>query len=126
MVMKLTESTFLLYAMKHYDNPQCTEMSEFEEDMKRFQYLRKLFSRYRQDNDLKERLILNHLIVIFNVFGVDATNMLFFKLHEFHSYLKPFVLYLNYMPQVLQYDELIINSESITSDIFIENKLREI
>jgi hypothetical protein len=124
--MKLTESTFLLYAMKHYDNPQCTEMSEFEEDMKRFQYLRKLFSRYRQDNDLKERLILNHLIVIFNVFGVDATNMLFFKLHEFHSYLKPFVLYLNYMPQVLQYDELIINSESITSDIFIENKLREI
>lgn len=124
--MKLTESTFLLYAMKHYDNPQCTEMSEFEEDMKRFQYLRKLFSRYRQDNDLKERLILNHLIVIFNVFGVDATNMLFFKLHEFHSYLKPFVLYLNYMPKVLQYDELIINSESITSDIFIENKLREI
>ncbi|MGY8864282.1 MAG: DUF7207 family protein [Methylophagaceae bacterium] len=126
MVMKLTESTFLLYAMKHYDNPQCTEMSEFEEDMKRFQYLRKLFSRYRQDEDLKERLILNHLIVIFNVFGVDATNMLFFKLHEFHSYLKPFVQYLNYMPQILQYDELIINSESITGDIFIENKLREI
>ena len=126
MVMKLTESTFLLYAMKHYDNPQCTEMSEFEEDMKRFQYLRKLFSRYRQYDDLKERLILNHLIVIFNVFGVDATNMLFFKLHEFHSYLKPFVQYLNYMPQILQYDELIINSESITGDIFIENKLREI
>jgi hypothetical protein len=126
MVMKLTESTFLLYAMKHYDNPQCTEMSEFVEDMKRFQYLRKLFSRYRQDEDLKERLILNHLIVIFNVFGVDATNMLFFKLHEFHSYLKPFVQYLNYMPQILQYDELIINSESITGDIFIENKLREI
>lgn len=124
--MKLTESTFLLYAMKHYDNPQCTEMSEFEEDMKRFQYLRKLFSRYRHDDDLKERLILNHLIVIFNVFGVDATNMLFFKLHEFHSYLKPFVQYLNYMPQILQYDELIINSESITGDIFIENKLREI
>lgn len=124
--MKLTESTFLLYAMKHYDNPQCTEMSEFEEDMKRFQYLRKLFSRYRQYDDLKERLILNHLIVIFNVFGVDATNMLFFKLHEFHSYLKPFVEYLNYMPRILQYDELIINSESITGDIFIENKLREI
>ena len=124
--MKLTESTFLLYAMKHYDNPQCTEMSEFEEDMKRFQYLRKLFSRYRQDDDLKERLILNHLIVIFNVFGVDGTNMLFFKLHEFHSYLKPFVEYLNYMPQILQYDELIVNSESITGDAFIENKLREI
>jgi len=124
--MKLTESTFLLYAMKHYDNPQCTDMSEFEEDMKRFQYLRKLFSRYKQDNDLKERLILNHLIVIYNVFGVDATNMLFLKLHEFHSYLKPFVEYLNYMPQVLQYDEVIINKDSIVGDIFIEEKLKEI
>ena len=124
--MKLTESTFLLYAMKHYDNPQCTDMSEFEEDMKRFQYLRKLFSRYKQDNDLKERLILNHLIVIYNVFGVDATNMLFLKLHEFHSYLKPFVEYLNYMPQVLQYDENIINKDSIVGDIFIEEKLKEI
>lgn len=124
--MKLTESTFLLYAMKHYDNPQCTDMSEFEEDMKRFQYLRKLFSRYKQDNDLKERLILNHLIVIYNVFGVDATNMLFLKLHEFHSYLKPFVEYLNYMPQVLQYDENIINKDSIIGDIFIEEKLKEI
>ena len=124
--MNLTESTFLLYAMKYYDNPQCTDMSEFEEDMKRFQYLRKLFSRYRQDNDLKERLILNHMIVIYNMFGVDATNMLFLKLHEFHSYLKPFVEYLNYMPHVLQYDEKIINQNSIVGDIFIEQKLKEI
>ena len=124
--MNLTESTFLLYAMKHYDNPQCTDMSEFEEDMKRFQYLRKLFSRYKQDNDLKERLILNHLIVIYNVFGVDATNMLFLKLHEYHSYLKPFVEYLNFMPQVLQYDENIINKDSIIGDIFIEQKLKGI
>jgi len=64
--------------------------------------------------------------VIYNVFGVDATNMLFLKLHEFHSYLKPFVEYLNYMPQVLQYDEVIINKESIVGDIFIEEKLKEI
>ena len=124
--MKITESTFLLYAMKHYDNPQCTDMTEFQEDMKRFQYLRKLFTRYRQDGDLKERLILNHLIVIYNVFGVDATNMLFMKLHEFHSYLKPFVQYLNYMPKVLQYDDLIINEESIIGDELIAEKLKEI
>jgi hypothetical protein len=124
--MNLTESTFLLYAMKNYDNPQCTDMSEFEEDMKRFQYLRKLFTRYRHDNDLKERLILNHMIVIYNVFGVDGTNMLFLKLHEFHSYLKPFVEYLNYMPHVLQYDEKIINKDSIVGDILIEQKLKEI
>ena len=124
--MNLTESTFLLYAMKHYDNPQCTEMSEFEEDIKRFQYLRKLFSRYRQDDELKERLILNHLIVLFNVFGAQATNMLFMRLHEYHEYLKPFVEYLNFMPEVLVYDEIGISSESITGDERIVKRLKEI
>ena len=112
--------------MKHYDNPQCTEMSEFEEDIKRFQYLRKLFSRYRQDNELKERLILNHLIVIYNVFGPTATNMLFMRLHEFHEYLKPFVEYLNYMPELLVYDDMMINSNSIDGDEFIKLRLKEI
>jgi len=124
--MNLTESTFLLYAMKNYDNPQCTEMSEFEEDIKRFQYLRKLFSRYRQDDDLKERLILNHLIVIFNVFGPSATNMLFMRLHEYHEYLKPFVEYLAFMPEVLVYDDMMINSESINGDELIKQRLKEI
>ena len=124
--MVLTESTFLLYAMKHYDNPQCTEMSEFEEDIKRFQYLRKLFSRYRQDNELKERLILNHLIVIYNVFGPQATNMLFMRLHEYHEYLKPFVEYLNFMPELLVYDDNALSRHSISSDVFVENRLKEI
>jgi 5'(3')-deoxyribonucleotidase len=124
--MILTESTFLLYAMKHYDNPQCTEMSEFDEDMKRFQYLRKLFSRYRQDQDLKERLILNHLIVLYNVFGVEATNMLFMRLHEYHEYLKPFVEYLNFMPAILAYDDYVINSRSIMPDSYIKETLKEI
>lgn len=112
--------------MKHYDNPQCTEMSEFEEDIKRFQYLRKLFSRYRQDNELKERLILNHLIVLFNVFGPGATNMLFMRLHEFHEFLKPFVEYLNYMPRLIMYEDTVINSDSITADEFVINRLKEI
>lgn len=112
--------------MKNYDNPQCTEMSEFEEDIKRFQYLRKLFSRYRQDDDLKERLILNHLIVIFNVFGPSATNMLFMRLHEYHEYLKPFVEYLAFMPEVLVYDDMMINSESINGDELIKQRLKEI
>jgi len=124
--MKLTESTFLLYAMKHYDNPQCTDISEFDEDMKRFQYLRKLFSRYRQEGELKERLILNHLIVIYNVFGLEATDMLFMRLHEYHEFLKPFVQYLNYMPSVLVYDGLAINAESIDSDAAILTRLGEI
>ncbi len=124
--MKLTESTFVLYAIKHYDNPQCTEMAEFEEDMKRFQYLRKLFSRYRLDDDLKERLILNHLIVLYNVFGSQATNMLFMRLHEYHQYLKPFVEYLNFMPQVVAFDDIMINANSIDSDTAIVTRLKEI
>lgn len=124
--MKLTESTFIGFAMKHYDNPQCSDISEFEEDLKRFQYLRKLFGRYRQDGDLKERLILNHLIIIYNVFGPSATNMLFMKLHEYHEYLRPFVEYLNFMPVVIQYEDKIINRDSINSDKRIIDTLKEI
>lgn len=124
--MKLTESTFLLFASKHYDNPQCSDITEFEEDLKRFQYLRKLFGRYRQDNDLKERLILNHLIIIYNVFGPIATNMLFMKLHEYHEYLKPFVEYLNFMPEIIQYEDIILHEDSIVADTGIIEKLKGI
>lgn len=124
--MKLTESTFLLFASKYYDNPHCSDISEFEEDLKRFQYLRKLFGRYRQDNDLKERLILNHLIIIYNVFGPEATNLLFMKLPEYHEYLKPFVEYLNFMPMYIEYDEIYLNKDNIQSDNFIKEKLKGI
>jgi hypothetical protein len=124
--MKLAESTFLLFASKHYDNPQCSDITEFEEDLKRFQYLRKLFGRYRQDNDLKERLILNHLIIIYNVFGPIATNMLFMKLHEYHEYLKPFVEYLNFMPEIIQYEDIILHEDSIVADTGIIEKLKGI
>lgn len=124
--MILTESTFLLYASKHYDNPQCTDISEFEEDLKRFQYLRKLFGRYRQDNELKERLILNHLIIIYNVFGPNATNMLFMKLHEFHDCLKPFVEYLNFMPQIIQYEDVALGKDNIIGDKTVIETLKGI
>lgn len=124
--MKLTESTFLLFASKHYDNPQCSDISEFEEDLKRFQYLRKLFGRYRQDNDLKERLILNHLIIIYNVFGAEATNMLFMKLKEYHEYLKPFVEYLNFMPEIIVYEDIVIHKDNIESDAPIVTCLKGI
>jgi hypothetical protein len=115
-----------LFASKHYDNPQCSDITEFEEDLKRFQYLRKLFGRYRQDNDLKERLILNHLIIIYNVFGPEATNMLFMKLQEYHEYLKPFVEYLNFMPSVIKYEDVMLHTDNISSDEGIIEKLKEI
>jgi hypothetical protein len=124
--MKLGESTFLLYAAKHYDNPHCSDIAEFEEDLKRFQYLRKLFSRYKQTGDLKERLILNHLIILYNCFGVDATNMLFMKLEEYHKYLKPFVEYLNFMPAFIEYENKKIHNNHIESDRTIEETLKGI
>lgn len=124
--MILKESTFLLFASKHYDNPQCSDISEFEEDLKRFQYLRKLFGRYRQDDELKERLILNHLIIIYNVFGPEATNMLFMKLHEFHECLKPFVEYLNFMPYIIKYDDIELSADNIVSDDYVTEKLKGI
>jgi hypothetical protein len=124
--MKLFESNFLLYAAKYYDNPHCHDVSEFEEDLKRFQYLRKLFGRYRQCGDLKERLILNHLIIIYNCFGTNATNMLFMKLSEYHEFLKPFVDYLNFMPDLIEYEGKIIYANKIISDPIITDKLGEI
>jgi hypothetical protein len=124
--MQLFESNFLLYAAKYYDNPHCHDVTEFEEDIKRFQYLRKLFGRYRQCGDLKERLILNHLIIIYNCFGANATNMLFMKLDEYHELLKPFVVYLNFMTETIEYDGKIIYANKIISDPIIAEKLGEI
>lgn len=124
--MHLDESTFLFYAAKHYDNPHCTSIEEFEEDLKRFQYLRKLFGRYKQCGELKERLILNHLIVLYNCFGLEATHMLFMKLEEFHEYLKPFVDYLNYTPNVISYSNKRLGTHTIKSDKNIIEILKRI
>jgi hypothetical protein len=122
----LTESTFLLYAMNCYDNPSCHDVAEFEEDLKRFQYIRKLLNRYSQFGELRERLILNHLIILYNVFGLTTSNMLYMKLEGYHEYLKPFIDYLNYTTDYIEYNGNKILSESIRSDLLIENTLRKI
>ena len=103
---KLTNSNFLLYASQHYNNRQCTSMEEFNDDMQRFKYLKRLFKRYSASGDLQERLILNHIIVINNVFGIDAaTRMLFFKVEEQHyPALKTFLVYLNYLKEDVHTD----------------------
>jgi hypothetical protein len=98
----LTEDNFLTYAMHHYDNSQCYSLEEFNDDLKRFLYLKKLFNRYKNECDLKENLILNHLIVIYNIFGDEATNMLFFKIDkEYWDTLVTFLVFLNRMPEEL-------------------------
>lgn len=95
----LTEENFLLYAMKCYSSPHCI-MSEFEGDIKRTKYLKRLFRRYKVTKSLKERLILNHIILLNNVFGAEATaRILFYKIDERdYDILKTFLAYLQIMP----------------------------
>lgn len=99
----LNDENFLLYAMKCYASPNCI-MSEFEEDIKRIKYIKRLFRRYKITKDLKERLILNHIILLNNVFGVKNTaRILFYKIDERdYDILKTFLLYLNILPDVIK------------------------
>ena len=96
----LTNDNILIYAVKAYDKPNCI-MSEFKEDMKRFNYLKRLFKRYRKIGELREQLVLNHLVVICNVFGPEvATRILFFKMSkDDYSALKTYLLFLSCMPE---------------------------
>jgi len=124
--MRLDEDTFALYAARYYDMRKATGIDEFNDDLKRFQYLKRLFKRYEETGDLKVRLILNHLIVLYNCFGKEATPMLFMKLQEYHKFLKPFVVLLNYMPEKVEYGEKKIISTDIPLDEKIVKELREI
>ena len=100
----LNDSNFVMYAMKNYENPTCTGMDEFHEDLNRVKYIKRLLRKYDRSQVLRERLILNHLIILGNVFGpIVSARILFFKTeHELHSYLKTFLVYLNYLPDNLQ------------------------
>lgn len=122
---KLDETNFLLYAAKHYDNPSCFDTLEFYEDLNRFKYLKRLFSRYEETGELKERLILNHIIVIYNLFGVEAsTRMLFFKLKDFHTHLIPFLIFLNFLPDKVH--NIGLEGRTInTSDISLNHEVIE-
>ena len=124
--MILDESSFLIFAASNYDMKKSSGVEEFYDDLKKFQYLKRLFKRYEEDDDLKVRLILNHLIILYNCFGLQATNMLFFKLKDQHQYLKPFVLFLNYMPDVIEYENTRILNSDIPLDLNIVNELRKI
>ncbi len=99
---KLTAKNFSAYAMKHYDDPQCEDMEDFQEDLRRFRYLKRLLFRYHESGELRERLLLNHLICLFNVFGHEpCMRMLKFKIKEdrYWSSIKTLLLYLDYITQ---------------------------
>ena len=104
----LTAKNYVMFAMKNYDNPQCLDIEEFYSDLNRIKYLKRLFKRYVTTDELKERLILNHIIVLYNVFGIiPATRLLFFRVGpEYHSMLKTFIVYLNFLPEGEQEKEV--------------------
>jgi len=120
----LTNDNILIYAVKAYDKPNCI-MSEFKEDMKRFNYLKRLFKRYRKVGELREQLVLNHLVVIYNVFGPEvAARLLFFKMaKDDFSALKTYLLFLSCMPERVKG---IKGQDIISSEIPVDMTIAEV
>ena len=100
----LNEGNFLMFSMKEYNNIQCIDIEEFYDDLKKIKYIKRLFNIYLNDGQLKERLILNHLIVFYNVFSIQAgTRILFYKIEEqFWPMLKTFLIFLDRMPDKIE------------------------
>ena len=125
---ELCSENVMLYAIKVYDKPNCI-MSEFKDDMKRFNYLKRLFYRHRKTGEIKERLILNHIVVLCNVFGPEAaTRLLFYKIEkEDYSALKTYLIFLSCMPDVVRgiKSKDIVSSE-IPVNTNVANALRTI
>ena len=122
----LTELNFELYAAKFYDNPNCLDVEDFNDDLNRISYIKRLFKRYRNTGEIKERLVLNHLTVLYNVFYHEAcTRMLVLRLNEYVDILKPFLMYLNYWPEKIIGIEDQILSSDVVLDIGIIAKLRK-
>jgi hypothetical protein len=117
---KLNQNNFMMFAMKMYSNPLCTGIEEFKEDMNRIKYIKRLFLKYKKNHKLKDRLILNHIIILQNVFGAEAcSRILFYKLNsELHSVLKTFLDYLQYLPPSIP--------EVNLSDIELDQKIVKI
>ena len=113
MYEKITNDNIIMFAIKHYDNPQCEGEKEFYDDMKRFKYIKRLLRKHNDTGILKERLLLNHIIVLKNLFGAEAcVTLLLFKVQrEYWETLKSFLLFLN----ILREDELkdVIESQEV-------------
>lgn len=126
----LTADNFLLYCIKHYDNPQCSSTEEFFEDIMRLKYIKKLITRYIDSGDLRERLILNHLIVLSNVFKPEVLcKIIWLKFEpEYLECVKPFLIMLNILPDKIYNvgEQNVINTVDIGMDQMIINKLRTI
>jgi len=124
-IEKLDESNFLLFAAKHYDNPQCFDTVEFYEDLNRFKYIKRLLNKFKETGDLKDRLIFNHLMVLFNVFGAQAAiRMIFLKLEGYHEEILPFLDEMGGVPEKV--DKVGIEAKDIyPADIIKNNAVKD-
>ena len=96
---ELTEDNFLLFAIKNYENPQAVTKEDFDKDLNHFKYIKRLLKRYKNTGQLKSHLLLNHFIILYNIFGEAATPMLFFKIEqELWSSMKTFIMFLGKLP----------------------------
>jgi len=122
----LTKDNFMLYAMGNYTNPDCMSIVEFNEDLARIKYVKRLLKRYRRTGNMRSILLLNHLMVLGNVFGrTPASRMLFFKLEsDIHSPLKTVLLYLEYIHDNTSFDSL--NIQEIEFDQHLAKILRQL
>ena len=121
----INENNFIQYCMNHYDNPQCHTVKEFEDDLNRITYLQKLLYRYKNNSELRERLILNHLIVLINVFDKAVVNILFYKIdRQYWDVLMTFLLYLNMMPDSLPQYNIVLSDFEL--DLEVYSVLRDI
>lgn len=124
---KLDDDNILLFAIKHYDNPQCTNIEEFYKDLSSIIYLTRLFKKYETTGEIKELLVINHIILLYNVFSIEAaTRILFWKIEKnHHSTLKTFLVYLNKLKENHNYQEWDLQLNTIPLDQKIVNSLRK-
>jgi hypothetical protein len=100
---ELNEDNYILFAIKYYDNPQAVTQEDFFEDLSRFKYIKKLLRKYVKSGDLKVSLLINHFIIVFNIFNEAAVPLLFFKIEkELWSSMKTFLVFLNRVPEFPQ------------------------
>lgn len=126
---KLTNENFMLFCATHYDNAHYASTEEFLEDLNRFKYIKKLLTRYIENDDLKERLILNHIIILNNCFGPQILNkLLYLKFKDQMHFIKPFLVFLNILQITIHNvdNDSLIYTDLIAMDAEIVNKLRTI
>ncbi len=129
MIENINEGNFALIAAKYYDNPSCMSTEEFNEDLNRIKYLKRLFHKYKTSGIIKERLVLNHLIILYNVFEPTIlTRMLCLRLNDHLDLLKPFIVFLNYWPEqnILSINNQDIDATKIMMDAEIISILRRV